>query len=58
MQGVKNWGDHVKLGLYELSSRVVMCALTRTRCDPQNGIPTDLNVEYYTQRSGAGLVFT
>lgn len=35
-----------------------MCALTRTRCDPQNGIPTDLNVEYYTQRSGAGMIFT
>lgn len=44
MKAIKNWGDHIKLGQYELSSRVVMCALTRTRCDPKDGIPTDLLV--------------
>lgn len=58
MKQVKNWSDPVKLGLYTLSSRVVMCALTRTRCDPSNGIPNDLLVEYYTQRSSAGMIFT
>jgi len=35
-----------------------MSALTRTRCNPADGIPTDLLAKYYTQRAGAGLIFT
>lgn len=42
MQGEKNWGDHVKMGSFEFKSRIVMTSLTRTRCDPKDGIPTDL----------------
>jgi len=37
---------------------VVLTSLTRVRCDPKDGIPNDLMVEYYTQRAGAGLVLT
>lgn len=35
-----------------------MAALTRQRCDPQDGIPTDLLVKYYEQRSGPGIMLT
>lgn len=35
-----------------------MAAMTRQRCDPLTGIPTDLMVDYYAQRSGAGLILT
>ena len=37
---------------------MVLTSLTRVRCDPKDGIPNDLMVEYYTQRAGAGLVLT
>lgn len=58
MQDNKSWGDHIKMGEYEFSSRVVMAALTRTRCNPQDGIPTDLVIQYYEQRSGAAFILT
>src|ERR1700738_5643321 len=46
----------VKIGPYQLSHRVVMAPLTRMRSDPGD-IPSDLMVEYYTQRaSGGGLI--
>lgn len=32
--------------------------MTRMRTDPATGVPNDLMVEYYTQRSGAGLILT
>ncbi len=35
-----------------------MAALTRQRCNPQDGIPNELLVEYYGQRTGAGLILT
>lgn len=35
-----------------------MAALTRERCDPADGVPTPLVVDYYSQRSGAGLMLT
>jgi len=36
-----------------------MASLTRLRCDPSTGIPTDLHAEYYAQRAkGAGLIIT
>lgn len=54
----KEWSDPVKMGEISLSNRVVMAALTRTRCDPKDGVPTDLLVQYYEQRSGAGMILT
>lgn len=44
MDSTKNWGDHLMLGDIELKSRVCLAALTRQRCDPNNGIPTNLVV--------------
>jgi N-ethylmaleimide reductase len=42
-----------QLGPYQLSHRVVMAPLTRMRSDPGD-IPSDLMVEYYTQRASKG----
>lgn len=47
----------VKLGALELSNRIVMAALTRCRADADH-VPTDLMVDYYTQRASAGLILT
>jgi N-ethylmaleimide reductase len=46
------------LGDLELKNRIVMPALTRRRCDPADGIPNDLLLEYYLQRASAGLIIT
>ncbi len=45
------------LGDLSLPNRVVMAPLTRRRAGEGN-VPTALNVEYYTQRAGAGLIIT
>ena len=55
---IKSWADQVPLGKYLLKNRIVLSALTRQRCDIGVGIPNDLLVKYYGQRSGAGLIFT
>jgi N-ethylmaleimide reductase len=49
----------IQLGPYTLKNRAVMAAMTRCRADPNKGVPTDLHVNYYSQRSEhAGLVIT
>jgi N-ethylmaleimide reductase len=48
----------VKLGDYELKNRVVMAPMTRDRADNPELAPTELHVEYYAQRAGAGLIVT
>ena len=45
------------MGAYTLKNRIVMAPLTRMRAD-DDLVPTDLNVEYYRQRSSAGLIIT
>lgn len=50
--------ERYKIGDLTLSNRFVMCSMTRCRCDPKDGIPTDLHVEYYSQRASAGLIMT
>ena len=47
----------LRLGAIELPNRVVMSSLTRNRAGAGN-VPTDLAVEYYRQRSSAGLILT
>ncbi|MCG6190375.1 alkene reductase [Maribellus maritimus] len=47
----------LRLGDYALKNRVVMAPLTRMRADVEL-VPIDLNVEYYRQRSSAGLIIT
>ena len=45
----------MQLGALELSNRIVMAPLTRSRAK-ENDIPGDLAAEYYVQRAGAGLI--
>ncbi len=49
--------DPLTAGSLDLANRVVMAPLTRSRAGTA-GVPTDLNVEYYRQRAGAGLIVT
>lgn len=44
----------LKVGRYTLSHRVVMAPLTRMRAAVPGNLPTDLAVEYYSQRASAG----
>jgi N-ethylmaleimide reductase len=55
---IPEWSTPLKLGEYTLKNRVVLAAMTRMRCDTKTGIPNNLLVEYYGQRSGAGLLLT
>jgi N-ethylmaleimide reductase len=47
--------DPVQLGPYELSNRIVMAPLTRSRADDA-GVPGELQATYYAQRATAGLI--
>jgi N-ethylmaleimide reductase len=45
------------LGRLSLRNRIVMAPMTRNRCTEAN-LPNQLMVEYYRQRTGAGLIIT
>jgi N-ethylmaleimide reductase len=47
----------VKLGPYTLANRIVMAPLTRSRAGSE-GVPGDLQAEYYAQRASAGLLIS
>ncbi|MDE2120075.1 MAG: alkene reductase [Betaproteobacteria bacterium] len=49
-----------RIGCIDIANRVVMAPLTRSRADePAGDVPgSDINVEYYRQRSGAGLIIS
>ena len=57
MEGAK-WSDKLQMGDLTLDNRVIMAALTRERFDPDKCVPTDLAVEYYSQRASAGFILT
>jgi N-ethylmaleimide reductase len=49
----------IQVGAITLKHRVVMPPLSRLRAEWPSGVPSDLNVEYYSQRaSDGGLIFT
>jgi N-ethylmaleimide reductase len=48
--------EPIQIGALSLKNRVVMAPLTRNRSP--RAVPNDLNVEYYRQRAGAGLIVT
>ena len=48
--------DPITLGALSLPSRIIMAPLTRSRAHPDTRVPSDLAVEYYRQRAGAGLI--
>jgi 2,4-dienoyl-CoA reductase-like NADH-dependent reductase (Old Yellow Enzyme family) len=50
--------DPLKAGALTLPNRILMSPLTRSRATPDARVPTALQVEYYRQRAGAGLIFT
>ena len=50
--------DPIQLGALSLPSRIIMAPLTRSRAHPDTRVPSDLAVEYYRQRAGAGLIIT
>lgn len=54
---MKRLTDPVKIGAWELSNRIVMAPLTRTRADDRR-VPNPLMVEYYAQRATAGLIIS
>lgn len=41
-----------------LKNRIVLSPLTRARSEKEKHLPNDLNVEYYAQRAGAGLIIS
>lgn len=45
------------VGSLEMPNRLVLAPLTRTRSG-RDGVPSDLNVEHYTQRASLGLTVT
>ena len=49
--------DPLQLGAVRAPNRILMAPLTRGRAD-RDAVPTDLMVDYYTQRAGAGLIIT
>ena len=52
-----NLFSELKVGPYTLSNRAVMAPLTRNRAGEGN-VPREMNVTYYRQRAGAGLIVT
>ncbi|MGZ2432606.1 alkene reductase [Rhizobium redzepovicii] len=48
----------VQVGRYELSNRLVMAPMTRSRAGDVDGVPMDEVATYYEQRSGAGLIIS
>ena len=53
-----NLFEPVKMGSQTLKNRIIMAPLTRLRSVEPGDVPTVLASEYYSQRSGAGLVIT
>lgn len=48
--------ETIQLGRIQLKNRIVMAPLTRSRAI--GNVPNDLMAEYYSQRTGAGLLIT
>lgn len=55
-QHADNLFEPFALGDLELPNRVLMSPLTRSRATQPGDVPNDMNVEYYRQRAGAGLI--
>jgi N-ethylmaleimide reductase len=48
----------VRVGRIDLSNRLVMAPMTRSRSDDKTGVPSDLVAKYYEQRAGAGMIIS
>jgi 2,4-dienoyl-CoA reductase-like NADH-dependent reductase (Old Yellow Enzyme family) len=49
--------DPITIGAIEAPNRIFMAPLTRTRATKAH-VPTDLMIDYYRQRAGAGLIIS
>ncbi|MDB5657690.1 MAG: alkene reductase, partial [Cypionkella sp.] len=49
--------DPITLGAIHAPNRILMAPLTRGRADKE-AVPSDIMIEYYTQRASAGLIIT
>lgn len=49
--------EPIEVGEMKLKNKMVMAAMTRSRANTE-GIVSDLTVEYYKQRAGAGLILS
>src|SRR5436309_616027 len=49
--------DPIKIGAIDAPNRIFMAPLTRTRAT-EGHVPTELMIEYYRQRAGAGLIIS
>ncbi|MBN8846563.1 MULTISPECIES: alkene reductase [unclassified Sphingomonas] len=49
--------DPIALGAIHAPNRIIMAPLTRTRAT-EGHVPTELMIEYYRQRAGAGLIIS
>ena len=49
--------DPITVGDIEAKNRIFMAPLTRGRATPEH-VPTELMIDYYRQRAGAGLIIT
>lgn len=47
----------IEVGDVQLAHRLVMAPMTRSRATPE-GVPTELNAEYYTQRASTAMIIT
>ncbi len=52
-----NLFDPIQLGAISAPNRILMAPLTRGRADTA-AVPTDMMVDYYTQRASAGLIIS
>ena len=50
--------DSVTLGPYQLKNRIFLPPLTRSRSDQPGNIPSQMMVDYYSQRTSAGFMVT
>jgi N-ethylmaleimide reductase len=50
--------EPVRLGPYDLPSRLVMAPLTRSRARQPGNVPFSLNACYYEQRASAALIIS
>jgi hypothetical protein len=50
--------DPLKVGALSLPNRIVMAPLTRSRAHPETRVPSELAIEYYSQRADAGLIIS
>jgi N-ethylmaleimide reductase len=48
----------LSIGSLTLKNRIIMAPLTRARTNSTDRVPNELMVEYYIQRSSAGLIIS